>query len=172
VGSQESCIVPLVGAAGAGDRLVGGKAARLGSLIQAGFRVPRGSCITTKAKEMIPLYQRHTERGTAISPQARSQLQTLAAAVSQELRRALGAVADADQALARAVLESKPQVRSLERASIEVALGPQTSDAAPQRQLPTALERALTESLRRAYSLTRRFVRVGAGLVHMPAQDA
>ncbi len=122
-------------------------------------------------KEMIPLYQRHTERGTAISPQARAQLQTLAAAVSQELRRALGAVADADQALARAVLETKPQMRSLERAAIEVQLEPQTSDA-PQRQLPTALERALTESLRRAYSLTRRFVRVGAGLVHMPAQDA
>jgi phosphate:Na+ symporter len=122
-------------------------------------------------KEMIPLYQRHTERGTAISPQARAQLQTLAAAVSQELRRALGAVADADQALARAVLESKSQVRSLERAAIEFQLEPQTSDA-PQRQLPTALERALTESLRRAYSLTRRFVRVGAGLVHMPAQDA
>ena len=171
MGSQESCIVPLVGAAGAGDRLVGGKAARLGSLIQAGFRVPRGSCITTKAKEMIPLYQRHTERGTAISPQARSQLQTLAAAVSQELRRALGAVANADQALARAVLETKPQVRSLERAAIEFQLEPQALDA-PQRQLPTALERALTESLRRAYSLTRRFVRVGAGLVHMPAQDA
>jgi phosphate:Na+ symporter len=122
-------------------------------------------------KEMIPLYQRHTERGTAISPQARSQLQTLAAAISQELRRALGAVAEADQALARAVLESKPQVRSLERAAIEFQLEPQTADA-PQRQLPTAFERALTESLRRAYSLTRRFVRVGAGLVHMPAQDA
>jgi phosphate:Na+ symporter len=122
-------------------------------------------------KEMIPLYQRHTERGTAISPQARAQLQALAAAVSQELRRALGAVADADQALARAVLESKPQVRSLERAAIEFQLEPQTPDA-PQRQLPTASERALTESLRRAYSLTRRFVRIGTGLVHMPAQDA
>jgi len=122
-------------------------------------------------KEMIPLYQRHTERGTAISSQARAQLQALAAAVSQELRRALGAVAEADQALARAVLEAKPQVRSLERAAIEFQLEPQTADA-PQRQLPTAFERALTESLRRAYSLTRRFVRVGAGLVHMPAQDA
>jgi pyruvate,water dikinase len=53
VGSQESCIVPLVGAAGAGDRLVGGKAARLGSLIQAGFRVPRGFCITTRAYEQF-----------------------------------------------------------------------------------------------------------------------
>jgi phosphate:Na+ symporter len=122
-------------------------------------------------KEMISLYQRHKERGTVISRQARAQLQTLAAAVSQELRRALGAVADADQALARAVLETKPHVRSLERAAIEFQLEPQTSDA-PPRPLPTALERALTESLRRAYSLTRRFVRVGAGLVHMPAQDA
>jgi hypothetical protein len=73
--------------------------------------------------------------------------------------------------LAQAVLETKPQVRSLERAAIEFQLEPRTSDA-PQLQLPTALERALTESLRRAYSLTRRFVRVGAGLVHMPAQDA
>jgi len=122
-------------------------------------------------KEMIPLYQRHKERGTVISPQARAQLQTLAAAVSLELRRALGAVADSDQALARAVLDTKPQVRSLERAALEFQLEPQSSDA-PPRQLPTALERALTESLRRAYSLTRRFVRVGAGLVAMPAQDA
>jgi pyruvate,water dikinase len=51
VGSQASCIVPLAGAAAAGDRLVGGKAARLGSLVQAGFRVPRGFCITTRAYE-------------------------------------------------------------------------------------------------------------------------
>jgi pyruvate,water dikinase len=33
--------------------LVGGKAARLGSLIQAGFRVPRGFCITTRAYEQF-----------------------------------------------------------------------------------------------------------------------
>jgi len=52
VGSQESCIVPLA-AAGAGDALVGGKAARLGSLIGAGFRVPRGFCITTKAYDQF-----------------------------------------------------------------------------------------------------------------------
>jgi len=51
VGSQEPVIVPLVGAAAAGDRLVGGKAATLGSLIRAGFRVPRGFCITTRAYE-------------------------------------------------------------------------------------------------------------------------
>ena len=53
MGSHPSCIVPLAEAAGAGDGLVGGKAARLGSLIQAGFRVPRGFCITTRAYEQF-----------------------------------------------------------------------------------------------------------------------
>ena len=53
MGSQEPYIVPLAGAAAAGDVLVGGKAARLGSLIQAGFRVPRGFCITTRAYEQF-----------------------------------------------------------------------------------------------------------------------
>jgi phosphate:Na+ symporter len=115
-------------------------------------------------KEMIPLCRRHAERGTPISPQARAQLCALAAAVSQELRRALRAVADSDQALARAVLETKPQLRSLERAAIEIQVELQSPDSA-QRMLPTALERELTESLRRAYSLVRRFVRLGTGLL-------
>ncbi len=115
-------------------------------------------------KEMIPLYRRHVERGTETSPQAREQLRALATAVSQELRRALRAVADSDQALARAVLDTKGQVRSLERAAVEFQLELQTSDS-PQRLLPTALERELTESLRRAYSLVRRFARVGTGLL-------
>ena len=53
MGSLEPYIVPLIGAAGAGDGLVGGKAARLGSLTQAGFRVPRGFCITTRAYEQF-----------------------------------------------------------------------------------------------------------------------
>jgi pyruvate,water dikinase len=53
VGSRPSCIVPLAQAADAGDGLVGGKAARLGSLIDAGFRVPRGFCITTRAYEQF-----------------------------------------------------------------------------------------------------------------------
>ena len=116
-------------------------------------------------KEMIPLYQRHAERGTGISPQAREQLQALAEAVAPGI--AAGARArwqTPDQELARAVLETKPQVRSLERAAIEFQLEPAASDA-PQRLLPNALERELTESLRRAYSLIRRFVRVGTGLV-------
>ncbi len=53
MGSNPSCIVPLAEAAGAGDGLVGGKAATLGALIQAGFRVPRGFCITTRAYEQF-----------------------------------------------------------------------------------------------------------------------
>jgi pyruvate,water dikinase len=53
VGSRSSCIVRLADAAGAGDGLVGGKAARLGALIQAGFQVPRGFCITTRAYEQF-----------------------------------------------------------------------------------------------------------------------
>ena len=53
MGAHPSCIVPLAEAAGAGDGLVGGKAASLGSLIQAGFRVPRGFCITTRAYEQF-----------------------------------------------------------------------------------------------------------------------
>ncbi len=51
--SHPSCIVSLAEAARAGDGLVGGKAAHLGSLIQAGFRVPRGFCITTAAYEQF-----------------------------------------------------------------------------------------------------------------------
>ena len=53
MGSDSVCIVPLAESAAAGDGLVGGKAARLGSLIQAGFRVPRGFCITTRAYEQF-----------------------------------------------------------------------------------------------------------------------
>ena len=114
---------------------------------------------------MIPLYRRHAERGTVTSPQAREQLCALAAAVSQELRKALRAVAESNQDLAHAVLETKAQVRSLERAAIQFQLEPESPDGTPL-VLPTALERDLTESLRRAYSLVRRFVRVGTGLLH------
>ena len=114
-------------------------------------------------REMIPLYQRHAESGAAMSPQTREGLRAFAQAVSQELRQALRAVAEDDQDLARAVLESKSQVRTLERAAIEPQVQARESDA-PHWVLPTALERELTESLRRAYSLVRRFVRVGTGL--------
>ena len=116
-------------------------------------------------KEMIPLYRRHVERGTEMSPQARERLRALAEAVSQELRRrALCAVAESDYGLARTVLDSKSNVRSLERAAVEFQVEPQPIDG-PQRVLPTALERELTESLRRVYSLVRRFVSAGTGLL-------
>jgi phosphate:Na+ symporter len=115
-------------------------------------------------KEMIPLYRRHAERGTPIGAQAREHLRALAEVICQELRRSLRAVADADQSLARAVLDAKPQVRSLERAAVEFQLEPQMADD-PQRSLPNALERELTESLRRIYSLVRRFVRAGTDLL-------
>ena len=114
-------------------------------------------------REMIPLYQRHAQHSAAMSPQAREGLRAFAQGVSPELRRALQAVAQADQELARSVLESKAQVRTLERAAIEPQVQAGQTDA-PQWVLPSALERELSESLRRAYSLVRRFVRVGTGL--------
>ena len=115
-------------------------------------------------KELIPLHRRHVEQGTEIDPRARERLRALAEAVSEELRRALRAVAEADQPLARAVLDTKPQVRSLERAALEFPFEAPSADG-PQRLLPNALERDLSESLRRTYSLIRRFVRVGTGLL-------
>lgn len=121
-------------------------------------------------KEIIPLYRRHVERGTEISPQARERLHALAEAVSQELRRALRAVAEADRELARSVLKTKSQVRSLEQAAVEFQVEPQPVDG-PQRLLPNALERELAESLRRAYSLIRRFVRVGTGLLRSKTEQ-
>ncbi|HYN59505.1 MAG TPA: hypothetical protein VET87_08125, partial [Rubrivivax sp.] len=120
-------------------------------------------------KEVIPLFRRHEVRGTAMSPQARERLRTLADAVSQELRRALRAVAEQDLELARGVLEAKPQIRDLERAAVELQAEPQSVDGM-SRVLPTALERELAESLRRGYSLVRRFVRVGTGLLRADMQ--
>jgi len=122
-------------------------------------------------KEMIPLYRRHLERGTEIDPQARERLRALADAVGQELRRALRAVAASDQTLARSVLDSKSQVRSLERAAVEFQIESQTADGA-QRLLPNALERELTESIRRTYSLVRRLARVGTGLPRIDTEES
>lgn len=121
-------------------------------------------------KEMVPLYRRHVERGTEIDSQARERLRALAEAVGRELRGALRAVAEADQALARSVLDTKSQVRSLERAAIEFQLDALPADG-PQRLLPNSLERELTESIRRTYSLVRRLVRVGTGLPRIDADE-
>lgn len=121
-------------------------------------------------KEMIPLRQRQIERGTETDSLARERLRTLAQAVGDEFRRALQAVAEVDQVLARSVLKAKSQVRSLERAAVESPALTQVGDGT-QRLLPNALERELSESLRRTYSLIRRFVRVGAG-VHRAGKKA
>lgn len=107
-------------------------------------------------KEIVPLQQRRQQEAAAWTPQSRERLQALAAAVAQELHAALRAVAEADPGLARAVLAAKPQLRSLERAAL---IGEAFDGAMPV--LPNALERELAEALRRAYSLIRRFVRVG-----------
>ena len=53
MGSHPSCIVPVAEAARAGDGLAGSKAARLGSLVRAGFSVPSEFCITTAAYEQF-----------------------------------------------------------------------------------------------------------------------
>jgi phosphate:Na+ symporter len=114
-------------------------------------------------KEMIPLHRRHSERGTETEPQSRERLRALAEGVRHEFHRALQAVRDENQELARSVIDAKSQMRVLERAVIDFQI-----DTAPDevtRPLrPNALERELAESLRRSYSLIRRFVRVGTGL--------
>jgi phosphate:Na+ symporter len=114
-------------------------------------------------KEMIPLHQRHVERGTETDEQARERLRALSEAVRHEFRRALQAVGNEDQELAAAVIDAKSQVRGLERAAIDFSVETTPEDG-PRRLRPSALERELAESLRRVYSLIRRFVRVGTGL--------
>ena len=74
------------------------------------------------------------------------------------------------RALARSVRDTKSQARTLERAAIEFQLDALTADG-PQRLLPNALERELAESIRRAYSLVRRLVRVGTGLPRIDADE-
>jgi pyruvate,water dikinase len=51
VGPQDQWIVSLAEAADCADELVGGKTAKLGQLMRAGFRVPKGFCVTTTAYE-------------------------------------------------------------------------------------------------------------------------
>ena len=51
MGSPDRWIVPLVEAADCAEQLVGGKAAKLARLMGAGFPVPNGFCVTTKAYE-------------------------------------------------------------------------------------------------------------------------
>jgi phosphate:Na+ symporter len=110
-------------------------------------------------REVIPLHQRHAERGTETDPQSRDRLHALSEAVRHEFRRALQAVGEENRELAASVIEAKSHVRGLERTVID-----SNSDDALRLIRPSALERELAESLRRSYSLIRRFVRVGMGL--------
>jgi phosphate:Na+ symporter len=115
-------------------------------------------------RELIPLYERHRASGSSLSPDSKERLRAFATAVSGELHRALNAVADADEALARGILDSKPELRRLERAVLDLDSSTGDTDARP-RFARGPLERELAESLRRAYSLVRRLVRVGTGLL-------
>ena len=118
-------------------------------------------------REMIPLHQRHAERGTETDPQSRERMHALSEAVRHEFRRALQAVGEGNLALAASVIDAKSHVRGLERTVIDA-----NSDDSPRLIRPSALERELAESLRRSYSLIRRFVRVGTGLHRAGVEDA
>jgi phosphate:Na+ symporter len=118
-------------------------------------------------REMIPLHQRHAERGTETDPQSRQRLHALSEAIRHEFRRALQAVGEENHVLAASVIDAKSHVRELERSVID-----SNSGDAPRPVRPSALERELAESLRRSYSLVRRFVRVGTGLHRAGMGDA
>jgi hypothetical protein len=91
-------------------------------------------------------------------------LRAFGTAVSEELQRSLHAVEEADEALARGLLDAKQDLRRLERAMFD-AEPPSGDAAAGMRVARSPMERELAESLRRAYSLVRRLVRVGTGLL-------
>jgi phosphate:Na+ symporter len=115
-------------------------------------------------RDIIPLHLRHAERGTeSDTPQQGEGLLNLSQAVRHEFRRALKAVGDEDQVLARAIMDAKPQFRELERATIDGVIDEDAEDG-PRLVRSSALDRDMAESLRRGYSLIRRFVRVGTGL--------
>jgi phosphate:Na+ symporter len=113
-------------------------------------------------KELVPLYERQRAADTAASPDSMARLAEFATAVSGELQRALDAVENADHAMARGVLDAKPELRRLERA---------LRDADPRIER-AASEREIAETLRRAYSLVRRLVTVGTGLLRVDMDRA
>jgi phosphate:Na+ symporter len=112
--------------------------------------------------ELVPLYERQRAADTAASPDSLARLAEFATAVSGELQRALEAVKAGDPDMARRVLDSKPELRRLERALRE----------ADPRVERTASEREIAETLRRAYSLVRRLVTVGTGLLRADMDGA
>jgi Na+/phosphate symporter len=115
-------------------------------------------------KELLPLYERQRASGISLSPGSGERLRAFAVAVSAALDRSLKAVEDADEALAGEILDAKPELRRLERAVLDLEAFPNDGDSRP-RIARAPLERELAESLRRTYSLVRRFVRVGTGLL-------
>jgi phosphate:Na+ symporter len=115
-------------------------------------------------RELIPLYERHRARGATLGPDSVERLRAFGTAVSEELQRSLHAVEEADEALARGLLDAKQDLRRLERAMFD-AEPPSGDAAAGMRVARSPMERELAESLRRAYSLVRRLVRVGTGLL-------
>ena len=70
-------------------------------------------------REIIPLHQRHAERGTETDPQSRERLHALSEAVRHEFRRALQAVGEENRALATSVIDAKSHVRGLENTVID-----------------------------------------------------
>ena len=57
MGAGKPLVVPLVSASASGSSLVGSKASNIGRVMNAGFHVPRGFCVTTTA------YKRFLEHG-------------------------------------------------------------------------------------------------------------
>jgi phosphate:Na+ symporter len=117
--------------------------------------------------ELAPLHERHRAADDASHAEASARLAAFANAVSGELQRALEAVQAADAGLARQMLDAKPELRRLEREVRDALYMP--ADGATSSTERTAFEREMTETLRRAYSLVRRFVTVGTGLLRAGA---
>lgn len=120
--------------------------------------------------EFAARYERHRAKGISLSPESAERFRAFATAVSKELQRSLDAVADADPAQAKQILDTKPELRRLERALFdsESAGGDPSAGIRGER---SSLDRELAESLRRTYSLVRRFVRVGTGLLRADTGD-
>lgn len=115
------------------------------------------------AKDMVPLGRRRLSEALEISPSTHQHLAAFHRQVVSELERGIQAVAEQDLELARSVVKAKASLREAERRLIEHQIERLTADA-PKRVAAYTVERDLAESLRRIYSLTRRFIRAGCQL--------
>jgi phosphate:Na+ symporter len=122
-------------------------------------------------KELVPLHERQRASAGASSPEAIARLGAFATAVSGELQRALEAVQAGDPVMARSVLDTKPVLRRLEREVRDFEYAPVDAEGRPRTER-TSLDREITETLRRAYSLVRRLVTVGTGLLRVDMDEA